>query len=53
MSRPVPQPISALLDAAHNIPSALLNPSAYEITDDVEHLRVLLDKMDDLSFIDS
>jgi hypothetical protein len=42
-----------ILDAAHNVPSALLNPSAYEITDDVEHLRVLLDEMDDPNFIDS
>ncbi len=41
-----------ILDAAHNIPAALLNPSAYEIADDVEHLRELLDKMDDLSFMD-
>jgi hypothetical protein len=41
------------LDAAHNIPAALLTPSAYEITDDVEHLRMLLDEMDDPNFIDS
>ena len=41
-----------MLDAAHNIPEALLNPSAYEITGDVEHLRVLLDEMDEPSFID-
>ncbi len=41
-----------LLDTAHNIPAALLNPSDYEIADDVEHLSVLLDKMDDPSFID-
>jgi hypothetical protein len=40
-----------MLDAAHNIPAALLNPSAYEITDDVEHLRVLLDEMDDSRFL--
>jgi hypothetical protein len=42
-----------MLDAAHNIPAALLNPSAYEIADDVEHLSVLLDEMDDPSFIDA
>jgi hypothetical protein len=42
-----------MLDAAHNIPAALLNPSAYEIADDVEHLRELLEKMDDPSFIDA
>lgn len=41
-----------MLDAAHNIPAALLNPSAYEIADDVEHLSVLLDEMDDSRFID-
>jgi hypothetical protein len=41
-----------MLDTAHNIPAALLNPSAYEITGDVEHLSVLLDEMDDPSFID-
>ncbi len=39
-----------MLDAAHNIPEALLNPNAYEIADDVEHLRVLLDEMNDSSF---
>ena len=41
-----------MLDAAHNIPAALLSPSAYEITDDVEHLRKLLETMDDPSFIE-
>ena len=41
-----------MLDAAHNIPAALLNPSAYEIADDVDHLSVLLDEMGDPSFID-
>jgi hypothetical protein len=35
-----------MLDGSHNISAALLNTSAYEITDDVEHLRVLLDEMD-------
>jgi hypothetical protein len=42
-----------MLDAAHNIPVALLNPSAYEITDDLEHLSVLLDEMDGASVFDS
>jgi hypothetical protein len=42
-----------MLDAAHNIPAALLNPNAYEINDDVEHLSVLLDEMGDPSFIDA
>lgn len=42
-----------MLDAAHNIPAALLNPSAYEIADDVEDLRELLETMDDPSFIDA
>jgi hypothetical protein len=41
-----------MLDAAHNIPGALINPEHYDITDDVEHLRVLLDDMDDPRFID-
>ena len=41
-----------MLDAAYDIPAALLNPSAYEIADDVEHLSVLLDEMDDPRFID-
>ena len=40
-----------MLDAAHNIPVALLNPSANEITDDLEHFRVLLDEMDDPRFL--
>ena len=41
-----------MLDAAYDIPAALLNPSAYEIAGDVEHLSVLLDEMDDPRFID-
>ena len=41
-----------MLDAAHNIPGALINPEHYDITDDVEHLRMLLDEMDDPRFID-
>ena len=42
-----------ILDAAHNIPAALLNPNDYNISDDVEQLRVLLDKMNDPSFLES
>ena len=42
-----------MLDAANNIPAALLTPSAYEITDDVQHLSMLLDEMDDLRFVDA
>jgi hypothetical protein len=31
-----------MLDAAHNIPAALLNPDHYEITEDVNHLKKFL-----------
>ena len=41
-----------MLDAAHNIPAALLTPSAYDVADDVERLKELLDEMDDPRFID-
>jgi hypothetical protein len=41
-----------MLDAGHNLPAALLNPEHYDIVDDVEHLRELLDGMDDPNFID-
>ena len=40
-----------LLDSAHNEPGALLNPKHYNIEGDVEHLRELLDEMDDPKFI--
>ena len=40
-----------MLDAAHNLPGALLNPEHYDIADDMEHLRELLDGMDDPRFI--
>ena len=40
-----------MLDAAHNIPGALLNPEHYNIESDMEHLRELLDGMDDPSFL--
>jgi hypothetical protein len=40
-----------MLDAAHNIPGALLNPEHYDIADDVEHLRKLLETMDNRCFL--
>ena len=40
-----------MLDAGHNLPAALLNPEHYDIEDDMEHLRGLLDGMDDPSFL--
>ena len=40
-----------MLDAGHNLPAALLNPEHYDIADDMEHLKELLDKMDDPRFI--
>ena len=40
-----------MLDAAHNIPGALIDPEHYNIADDVERLKELLDKMDDPRFI--
>ena len=40
-----------MLDAAHNLPGALLNPEHYNIESDMEHLRELLDGMDDPSFL--
>ena len=42
-----------MLDAAHNIPGALIDPEHYNIESDVEHLRELLDGMDDPRFIDA
>ena len=39
-----------ILDAAHNIPGALLNPEHYNIADDVERLRELLDDMNNPMF---
>jgi len=41
-----------MLDAAHNIPAALINPDDYQIADDIEHLKVLIKNMDDPRFID-
>ena len=40
-----------MLDAGHNVPGALLNPSAYDVADDMKHLRELLDRMNDPSFL--
>ena len=40
-----------ILDAAHNLPGALLNPEHYDIADDMEHLGKLLDGIDDRSFL--
>jgi hypothetical protein len=40
-----------MLDAAHNIPGALLNPSAYDVADDVERLKELLDGMNNPMFL--
>ena len=42
-----------ILDAGHNLPAALLNPEHYDIADDMEHLRELLETMDDPKFLDS
>ena len=41
-----------MLDAAHNIPGALIDPEHYNIESDVERLKELLDGMDDPRFID-
>ena len=41
-----------MLDAAHNIPAALINPDDYQIADDIAHLKVLIEEMDDPRFID-
>ena len=40
-----------ILDAAHNIPGALLNPEHYDIESDMEHLRELLDGMNNPMFL--
>ena len=41
----------SVIDAGHNLPGALLNPEHYNIESDMEHLRELLDGMDDPSFL--
>jgi hypothetical protein len=40
-----------MLDAGHNLPAALLNPQHYDIADDMEHLRELLDGMNNPCFL--
>ena len=45
------QHLSDILDAGHNVPGALISPEHYDIADDMEHLRELLDGMDDPSFL--
>ena len=40
-----------ILDAAHNLPGALLNPEHYNIEDDMEHLRELLETMNNPCFL--
>ena len=42
-----------MLDAAHNIPGALIDPEHYDIESDVARLKELLDGMDDPRFIDA
>jgi hypothetical protein len=42
-----------ILDAAHNLPGALLNPEHYNIEGDVTRLKELLDGMNDPIFKDS
>ncbi len=43
----------AILDTAHKIPAVLLYPDRYDIKDDIEHLRQLLEMIDCSSFIES
>ena len=43
--------LNLLLDAAHNLPGALLNPEHYDIAVDMEHLRELLDGMNNPCFL--
>ena len=42
-----------ILDAAHHLPGALLNPEHYNIESDMKHLRELLDGMDNPNFLHS
>lgn len=43
--------LSDILDFTHNLPGALLNPEHYDIADDMEHLRELLDGMNNPCFL--
>jgi hypothetical protein len=40
-----------MLDAAHNIPGALIDPEHYNIESDVARLKELLDRMNDPNFL--
>ena len=40
-----------ILDAAHNIPGALIDPEHYNIESDMEHLRELLETMNNPMFL--
>ena len=40
-----------MLDAAHNIPGALIDPEHYDIESDVARLKELLDRMNDPIFL--
>ena len=40
-----------ILDAAHHLPGALISPEHYDIADDMEHLRELLDGMNNPMFL--
>ena len=40
-----------MLDAGHTVPGGLLNPSAYDVADDMKHLRELLDGMNNPMFL--
>ena len=42
-----------MLDAAHNIPGALIDPEHYNIESDMKHLRELIDGMDNPNFLHS
>jgi hypothetical protein len=39
------------IKSCHNLPAALLNPSAYDVADDVERLKELLDGMNNPMFL--
>ena len=43
--------LAMLLDSCHKLPGALLNPSAYDVADDVERLKELLDGMNNPNFL--
>ena len=43
--------LSDILDAGHNVPGALIDPEHYNIESDMEHLRELLDGMNNPNFL--